>query len=88
MKYCTSSGTLEIYYSNSNAGGIVWKNESEGKILYCVNNMNITADNMVGGMCKNNLGVVKSCSNNGVLACKSSSGTKGDLVAEGKAAEN
>ena len=50
--------------------------------------MNITADNMVGGMCKNNLGVVKSCSNNGVLACKSSSGTKGDLVAEGKAAEN
>ena len=88
VKYCTSSGTLEIYYSNSNAGGIVWKNESEGKILYCVNNMNITADNMVGGMCKNNLGVVKSCSNNGVLACKSSSGTKGDLVAEGKAAEN
>ena len=85
IKYCTTKQQeISLYNTDSAGGGIVYQNEVNAVIESCNNNISLAMDMFVGGICGNNLGSVKKCTNNGVISSKSTE--YGNIVGKGNAA--
>ena len=83
IEWCSASGTV---FASTNAGGLVGKNYTSGKINKSHNDCIVTSDDTMGGISGYNDGSVADCFNVGKIKSAkegTSSGTAGGVVGEG-----
>ena len=64
VRGCTFTGTVT---GDSEAGGIVGRNETTGEVINCTNSGTVTAAAMAGGIAGQNLGSIVQCGNGGSI---------------------
>lgn len=86
IESCTVSGEIDAPYCQR-VGGIVGINETEGKILYCINNATVKGRDYVGGVAGRNCGVLENCQNKAVITGNKMIGGIAGSIAQGTCKE-